>query len=77
MRDLAVLLIHLIVTAAKLIGPGCAQSVIAESPLLKQQFIVPNRGREQAPNLTPMDRIVASLSTLFIRPGRLVRAAVE
>jgi transposase InsO family protein len=76
MRDLAILLIHLIVTAAKLIGPGGAQSVIAESLLLKQQLIFLNRGRERAPNLTPMDRIVASLSTLFIRPGRLVRAAV-
>jgi putative transposase len=75
-RDLAVLFIHLIATFGKLLGPGGARSIIAESLLLKQQLIVLNRGRERAPNLTPMDRIVAGLSTFFIHPGRLARAAV-
>ena len=34
MRDLAVLFIHLITTIARLGGPGCARSVIAESVLV-------------------------------------------
>ncbi len=76
MRDLAILFIHLIATIAKLIGPGGARAVIAESLLVKRQLIILNRGRERAPNLGPLDRIIAGLSTLFIRPGRLVRVAV-
>ena len=76
MRDLAILFIHLIATIAKLIGPGGARAVIAESLLAKHQLIILNRGRERAPNLRPLDRIIAGLSTLFIRPGRLVRTAV-
>ena len=73
---LAVLFIHLIATVARLIGPGGARAVIAESILVKHQLIILNRGPERAPNLGPLDRIVAGLSTLFIRPSRLVRAAV-
>ena len=76
MRDLPVLFIHLIATIGKLIGPGGARSVIAESLLLKHQLIVMTRGRERAPNLRPADRVIAGLFTLFICPDRLVRAAV-
>ena len=76
MRDLAVLFIHLIATIGKLLGPGGARSIIAESLLLKHQLIILNRGRERAPNLRPMDRVITGLSTLFIHPGRLARAAV-
>ena len=36
MRDLFILLVHLIATLARLMGPGCARSVIAESLLVKQ-----------------------------------------
>jgi transposase InsO family protein len=76
MRDLAILFIHLIATVAKLIGPGGARAVIAESILVKHQLIILTRGRERAPNLSPLDRFIAGLSTLFIHPGRLVRSAV-
>ena len=76
MRGLAILFIHLIATIAKLIGPGGARAVIAESLLVKHQLIILNRSRERAPNLGPLDRIIAGLSTLLIHLGRLVRAAV-
>ena len=76
MRDLAIRFIHLITTIAKLIGPGGARAVIAEPLLVKHQFIILNRSRERAPNLGPLDRIIAGLFTLLIHPGRLVRAAV-
>jgi hypothetical protein len=39
--------------------------------LLKQQIIIGNRSRHRAPNLTPLDRFVLSLITLFIRPHRI------
>jgi len=76
MRDLGVLFIHLIATIGKLIGPGGVQSVIAESLLLKHQLIVLTRGRERAPNLSPLDRVIAGLSMFFVRPARHMRAAV-
>lgn len=76
MRNLAILFIHLITTVAKLVGPGGIRAIIAESLLLKHQLIILNRGRERAPNLRPMDRVITGLSTLFIRPRRLIRATV-
>ncbi|MEE9157852.1 MAG: helix-turn-helix domain-containing protein, partial [Gammaproteobacteria bacterium] len=73
MRDLTILFIHLIVTITRLFGPGGARSVVAESLLVKHQLMILNRDRERAPNLRPMNRVIAGLCTLFIRPGRLVR----
>jgi putative transposase len=76
MRDLAILFIHLIVTSARLMRPGGARAVVAESLILKHQLVVLNRGRDRAPNLRPMDRVIAGLCTLFVRPRRLLRVAV-
>lgn len=76
MRDLVILLIHLIATLAKLLGHGGARSVVAESLLLKHQLLVVNRSRERAPNLRPLDRIVAGLCAACISPLRLVRCAI-
>ena len=76
MRDLAILCIHLLTTIARLMRPGGGRAVVAESLLVKHQLVILNRGRERAPKLRPMDRIIAGLCTLFIRPGRLLRIAV-
>ena len=76
MRDLLVLLIHLLVTAVRLMRPGGARSVVAESLLLKHQLLVLNRPRQRAPDLRPLDRIVAGLCAGFIRPARLLRSAI-
>ncbi len=76
MRDLAILFIHLFATIARLMRPGGGRAVVAESLLVKHQLVILNRGRERAPNLRPMDRVMADLCTLFIRPGRLLRIAV-
>ena len=76
MRDLAVLFLHLLVTVARLAGPGGARSVVAESVLVKHQLLVLNRCRKRSPNLCPSDRVVAGLCAVFIRPGRLIRSAI-
>jgi len=76
MRDLAILFVHLLVTIARLMRPGGARAVVAESLLVKHQLVILNRGREPAPDLRPMDRVIAGLCTLAIRPGRLLRIAV-
>ena len=76
MRDLAVLFLHLVATVARVAGPGGARSVVAESVLVKHQLLILNRSRKRSPNLRPADRVVAGLCALFIRPGRLIRAAI-
>ncbi|MEX2123849.1 MAG: helix-turn-helix domain-containing protein [Woeseia sp.] len=43
---------------------------------MKHQLVILNRSRERAPNLRPLDRVIAGFCTLFIRPGRLLRVAI-
>ena len=76
MRDLAVLLMHLLMTVARLLGPGGARSVVAESVLVKHQLLILNRSRKRSPNLRPSDRVVAGLCALLMRPGRFIRSAI-
>jgi putative transposase len=76
MRDLLILFIHLIVTVARLTGPGGLRSVVAESVLVRHQLLVLNRGRKRAPNLCTADRILAGLCALFLRPARALRSAI-
>ena len=67
---------HLIVTVARLTGPGGLRSVLAESVLVPHQLLILNRGRKRAPNLCSADRILAGLCALFIRPARALRSAI-
>ena len=76
MRDLVMLLAHLIATVAKLLVPGGARSVVAESLLLKHQLLILNRSRARAPNLRPIDRVIAGLCAALMRPSRLLRSAI-
>ena len=76
MRDLTVLFVHLIATVARLLGRGGARSVVAESLLLKHQLLILNRSRTRAPNLRPIDRVIAGLCTGLMRPSRLLRSAI-
>ena len=80
MRDLAVLVIHLIATLARLLarllGPGGVRSLVAESLLLKHQLLIVNRSRQRSPNLSAVDRILAALLALLARPTRLLRSAI-
>jgi putative transposase len=76
MRDLVMLLVHLIATVAKLLVPGGARSVVAESLLLKHQLLILNRSRARAPNLRPIDRVIAGLCAALMRPSRLLRSAI-
>ena len=76
MRDLLILAIHLIVTFAKLLRPGGARAVAAESLVLKHQLLICNRSRQRAPNLTSLDRLVLGITTLFITPRRVPKLGV-
>ena len=76
MRDLVILLVHVIATCARLLGPGGIRSVVAESVLVKQQLLILNRSRQRSPNLRSSDRLVAGLCALLIHPARLIRSAI-
>ena len=76
MRDVVLLLVHLIATVVRLARPGGLRGVVAESVLVKHQLLILNRGRKRAPNLRASDRIIAGLCTLFLRPARVLRSAI-
>ena len=76
MKDLLVLLAHLLTTIAKLLGPGGVRAVIADSLLMKQQLLIINRSRQRAPNLSALDRFLLGFCSLFLNPRHLRRAAV-
>jgi hypothetical protein len=76
MRDLLVLLAHLLTTIAKLLGTGGTRAVVADSLLMKQQLLVINRSRRRAPNLSALDRCLFGFWSLFLGPHRIRRAAV-
>ena len=76
MKDLLPLLGHLLTTLAKLLGPGGARAIVADSLLMKQQLLIINRSRRRAPHLAPVDRMLLGFWTLFLSPHHLQRPAV-
>ena len=76
MRNLVILLVHVMATLTRFLGPGGIRSVIAESVLAKQQLLILNRSRQRSPNLRTSDRLAAGLCALLIRPARLIRSAI-
>ena len=76
MREIILLLVHLLITLARLARPGGVRSVIAESVMIKHQLLILNRSRQRSPNLRASDRIIAGFCSLLIHPGRLIRSAI-
>ena len=76
MKDLLVLLAHLLTTIAKLLGPGGARTVVADNLIMKQQLLVLNRSRRRAPNLSALDRFLFGFWSLFLDTRRIQRSAV-
>ncbi len=77
MKDIVILLVHLLTTVAKLLGPGGAKAIIADNLLLKQQLLVVTRSRSRAPNLSTADRFLMGFWSLFLRPGRITKTALS
>jgi len=73
---LRALILHLIWTLLRLLGPRGTRSLVAEMLLVRHQRLILNRSRHRVPNLRPSDRIIAGLLTSAIRPARLARAAI-
>ena len=76
MRDLLVLFVHLVVTTVRLMRPGGARAIVAESLLLKQQLLIVTRPRRRAPDLRPLDRIIAGLCAGLLQKARIQRCAI-
>ena len=76
MRDLLILVVHLITTVFRLARPGGLRAVVAESVLTKHQMLILNRSRRRAPNLRIQDRFIAGLCSLWIKPSRLRKVAL-
>jgi hypothetical protein len=49
MKDMLLMLAHLLATIAKLLGPGGAKAIVADSLLMKQQLLIINRSRNVLP----------------------------
>jgi len=76
MKDLLILVGHLLTTIAKLLGPGGAKTIVADSLLMKQQLLIMNRDRRRAPNLSALDRFLLGFWSSFLSPRHIQRAAV-
>jgi putative transposase len=76
MRDLIVLIVHLITTILRLVRPGGVRAVVAESVVAKHQLLILNRSRRRTPDLRILDRIIVGFCSLWIEPSRLFRLAI-
>jgi transposase InsO family protein len=76
MNILFVMLGHLLLAIAKLVGGGGARALVAENLLLKQQLIVLNRGRCRAPRIRSIQKLLLGFLSSFIRPRRLAKSTV-
>ena len=61
MHDVTNLLVYLVSTLARLLGPGGLRSVVAESLLIKHPMQILNRSRKRAPNLRASDRVISGV----------------
>jgi len=76
MEDMLVLLVHLLTTIAKLLGPGGARDIVADSLLMKQQLLVISRSRKRAPKLSATERFLLGFWSLFLSPHHIRRSAI-
>jgi len=76
MRELFILILHLITILIRLAKPGGLRAIVAESVLAKHQLLIVNRSRRRSPNLRIRDRLIAGICSLWIKPSRFRRVAI-
>src|SRR5262249_30903892 len=64
-------------TILRLVEPGGVRAVIAEFVLTKHQLVILNRSRRRAPNLHILERLIAVFCSIWIKPRRRSRLAIE
>ncbi len=75
MKTVSVLVVHLLATVAKCLGPGGPRAVVAENLLLKHRLSILSRSRQRAPNIFAGDRFLLGLCSLFLRSSRFEKVA--
>ncbi len=76
MKNMCMVFTCLVSLTHKLLRRGGMKALIAENLLLKQQLLLVTRSRKRAPNLSPLDRFLLGLWTIFLHPRRIKRAAI-
>ena len=76
MKELFILIAHLLTTLVRLAKPSGARSVIAQSLALRHQLLVLQRRRKRAPRLAPWDRLFFGLYSLWLSPNRRTRVSI-
>lgn len=66
MKDLLLLLAHLLSIIAKLLGHGRAKTVVAENLIMKQHLLILSRSRRRAPSLSALERYLFGLWSSFL-----------
>ncbi len=70
------LIVHLLITATRVLRSGGVKAVIAENLLLKHQLQIFARSRRRAPNLVAADQFFLGFWSLFLRPSRVHKSSV-
>jgi transposase InsO family protein len=76
MKELFILVAHLLMTLVRLARPGGLRSVLAHSLALKHQLLVLQRRRKRAPRLTPWDRLFFGLCSHWLSPRRHTKTSI-
>jgi putative transposase len=76
MKGTIVLLIHLVIRFATLLGSRGTRAMLAENLLPRQQLLVLQQSRRRAPNLRTPDRLLFGFCSCFLNPRRLWRNAI-
>lgn len=76
MKELFILVAHLLTTLVRLARPGGVRSVLAQSLALKHQLLVQQRRRKRAPRLTAWDRLFFGLCSHWLSPRRQTKTSI-
>ena len=76
LKNMFMVFTSLVALTHKRLRPGGMKVLMAENLLLKPQLVLITRSRQRAPNLSPLDRCLLGLWTIFLNPRRITRAAL-
>ena len=76
MKELFILIAHLLTTLVRLAPPGGIRTVVAQSLALRHQLLVLQRRRKRAPRLAPWDRLFFGLCSLWLLPNRRTKVSI-
>ncbi len=76
MRAIIQLIFTLLWVLIKVSRPGGTKRLVSENLCLRQQLIILTKGRERAPNLTNLDRLIFGLCSALMSTERMKKFAI-